>query len=500
MNLAHVLDGHDPGSIALIAAGRETSYGELTGAVDRLRGGLASHGIDIGDRVVLLCGNSTHFVTAYFAVIGLGAVAGPLNPLSPAPELQTEVARAGAKAVVVEEPSAAAWSGVDRHAVPTVEIVLAVDGAPAGDDALPFDDVMHDEPVPIAEVGADFPAVLIFTSGTAGAPRAAALSHGNLRASIRQTQTAGDVTADDVIFGVLPLFHIFGLNIVMTLGLAVGATVMLVERFNPRSSADSIRTGGVTVVPGVPAMWTAFADLEGLPAESFAHVRIALSGAAPLPVTVFRRFHERFGVEIAEGYGLTETAATVTTSLGHPIRPGSVGRALDGVDVRLVNADGDALVGDIGEVWVRGPNVFHGYYGDPAASAAVLHDGWLLTGDMATADDDGFVYLVDRAKDLVIVSGFNVFPAEVEHVLAAHPAVAEAGVVGVEHHRTGEAVKAYVVRQPGADVDEGTLIEHCLDHLARYKCPTTVVFVEELPRSDTGKLVRRRLDDEPDPT
>jgi long-chain acyl-CoA synthetase len=204
---------------------------------------------------------------------------------------------------------------------------------------------------------------------------------------------------------------------------------------------------------------------------------------------------DRFGIEIREGYGLTEASPIVTTSTGSPVRLGSVGRALHGVEIRLVNVDGDALVGDVGEVWVKGANIFAGYYDDPEATAAVLTDGWLRTGDMATTDGDGYLYLVDRSKDLIIVSGFNVYPAEVEEMLAIHPDVTEVAVVGVPHPHTGEAVKAYVVLRPGADADEEVLIEHSLDHLARYKCPTKVIFVDALPRNAAGKLVRRNLDD-----
>ena len=271
---------------------------------------------------------------------------------------------------------------------------------------------------------------------------------------------------------------------------------MLVQRFDPHSAADSIKTRRATVVPGAPAMWAAFTHFDELPADSFTTVRVALSGASKLPVPVFAAMRDRFGVEIAEGYGLTETSATVTTSLGAPIRPGSVGRAFDGVEIRLVSGDRDALVGDVGEIWVRGANVFPGYFNDPIATAAVLtEDGWLKTGDMGMADDDGYMFIVDRAKDLIIVSGFNVYPAEVEEVLATHPEVAEVGVLGVPHPHTGEAVKAFVVLTPGSDVDEETLIEHSLDRLARYKCPSKIMFVGELPRNPTGKLVRRRLDD-----
>jgi long-chain acyl-CoA synthetase len=215
-----------------------------------------------------------------------------------------------------------------------------------------------------------------------------------------------------------------------------------------------------------------------------------------LPISVAEAMRDRFGVEIREGYGLTEASPVVTTSTGGEVRFGSVGRALAGVEIRLVNADGEALVGDVGEIWVRGDNIFVGYYDDDAATASVFtEDGWLRTGDMATTDDDGYLYLVDRSKDLIIVSGFNVYPAEVEEMLITHPLVAEAAVIGVPHPHTGEAVKAYVVTVDGVELDEDALIEHSLDHLARYKCPSKILFVESLPRNASGKLVRRSLDD-----
>jgi long-chain acyl-CoA synthetase len=282
---------------------------------------------------------------------------------------------------------------------------------------------------------------------------------------------------------------------VLGMGLRVGATVVLVQRFDPATAVQSIQDRGVTVIPGAPVMWAAFAHFDGLPADTFSTVRLALSGASRLPVTVAEAMVERFGVEIREGYGLTEASPIVTTSTGAPVRFGSVGCALSGVQVRLVGSNGDALVGDVGEVWVKGDNVFAGYLDDPEATAAVFHDGWLRTGDMATADDDGYLYLVDRVKDLIIVSGFNVFPAEVEEMLITHPEVVEVGVIGVPHPHTGEAVKAYVVLQPGSLLDEEALIDFSLDHLARYKCPSKVIFVESLPRNTSGKLVRRSLDD-----
>jgi long-chain acyl-CoA synthetase len=251
----------------------------------------------------------------------------------------------------------------------------------------------------------------------------------------------------------------------------------------------------VTVVPGSPAVWVAFAHFDEAPSDSLATVRLALSGAAKLPVSVAERVLERFGVAIAEGYGLTEASPIVTSSAGLAPVFGSVGRVLNGVEVRLVDEDGgDALVGDAGEIWVKGPNVFAGYLDDPEATARVLTpDGWLRTGDIAVVDDGGSLFIVDRAKDLIIVSGFNVFPAEVEEVLAQHPAVDAAAVVGVPHPLSGEAVRAYVVVREGEHVDGDDLIDFAGRHLARYKCPSSVTFVDELPHGMTGKVLRREL-------
>jgi long-chain acyl-CoA synthetase len=242
-------------------------------------------------------------------------------------------------------------------------------------------------------------------------------------------------------------------------------------------------------------MWVAFAEFESAPPDAFRGVRLALSGAAKLPLLVAERMRDRFALTIAEGYGLTEASPIVTSSAGFEPRFGSVGKVLDGVELRLVDEDGaDALVGDVGQVWVRGPNVFAGYLDDPEATARVLTpDGWLRTGDIGLCDDDGWLYLVDRAKDLVIVSGFNVYPAEVEEVLGEHPGVADVGVTGAPDPRTGETVLAFVVREPGADVTAEELDDLAHQHLARYKCPTRIVFVDELPRNAMGKLLRREL-------
>ncbi len=267
------------------------------------------------------------------------------------------------------------------------------------------------------------------------------------------------------------------------------------QRFDPVTALDTVRDRGVTVIPGAPPMWVAWSHL---PAEALApleRVRVATTGAAKLPEQVAVTLHERCGLVLREGYGLTEASPVVTTSSGIAPRAGSVGKVVPDLELRLVDPDGtDALAGDPGEIWVRGANVFQGYWNDAEATARVLTpDGWLRTGDVAVSDDDGYVFLVDRAKDLIIVSGFNVFPAEVEEIIAELTGVADVAVVGVAHPHTGEAVKAYVVPQPEVHLDEEAVISHCQDHLARYKCPTKVLFVDELPRNLSGKVLRRSL-------
>jgi long-chain acyl-CoA synthetase len=489
-NVGEIIAGHDPATTALVSRGRATTYGDLQRQVANARGGLMALGVGRGDRVALVCQNGRHFVVAYLATVGIGAVAVPLNPTSPPSELGRELAAVGAVIAIVEPSAVAKVDSIDGATVPALRQVV---------DSAALDALMEHEPGPLAAVAADDLAVLIFTSGTAGAPRAAMLSHGNLLASIRSGHVLPDhLTPADVVYGVLPPFHIFGLNVALGATLSAGACAVLVQRFDPSTAIDTIRERGVTVLPGVPPLWESFTQMPDLPADSFAGVRLALSGAAGLPGHVAEAMQQRFGVTVREGYGLTEASPVVTTSVGIDARRGSVGKVVDGVEVRLVDEAGDdALHGDSGEIWVSGPNVFLGYLDDPEATAQVLVEAggrrWLRTGDIAVADDDGYLYLVERTKDLVIVSGFNVYPAEVEGVLAQCPGVAQAAVIGVPHPHTGEAVKAYVVPEPGAHLDEDTLIEFCLDQLARYKVPSKVLFVDELPRSVTGKLLRREL-------
>lgn len=495
MNLASIIDGHAPEHVAIVSRNQSTTYGELVDLAGRARGGLTRLGVGEGDRVALVCANGRPFVGSYLGILGIGAVAVPLNPTSPANELQRQLHAVGAKVAIVDRSAATSWAAVDRSALPALETVVAVDGAALA-DAVVATEMLDSPSVPVVDATDDQVAVMMFTSGTAGAPRVAMLTHRNLLSNLDQiASTVDHIGPDDVVYGVIPLFHIFGLNVALGMALRMGATILLVQRFDPVTALESFRSRGVTVVPGAPAMWVAFSQFDEAPTDAFAGVRLASSGAAKLPITATARLRERFGLDVGEGYGLTEASPVVTSSTGIGSRPGSVGVVLAGLEMRIVDDEGnDALVGDAGEIWLRGPNVFAGYLDDAEATARVLSaDGWLRTGDIGYCDDDGYVYLVDRAKDLVIVSGFNVFPAEVEEVLAQAPGVADVGVVGIPHPHTGEAVKAFVVLEDGAELDEEALIDYVGDHLARYKVPSKILVVDELPRNANGKLLRSSL-------
>jgi long-chain acyl-CoA synthetase len=495
-NLATIIDGHPDDAPALVSRGHVTTYAELRRQVGELRGGLTRLGVAPGDRVAVASSNNWLFAVSYLAALGAGAVAVPVNPSGPPAELQAQLAAVEAKVLIAGPGARAAAAGLDRGAL-ALETVLVPEGVDV-DGASQLNDCFGGETTPVVDRADDDLAVLLFTAGTSGAPKAAMLTHGNLRANIDQVQShpGRHVSSNDVALGVLPLFHVFGLNVVLGLMLSAGASVVLVERFDPASALDTIRERKVTLVSGAPPMYAAWAAIDGADPDSFATVRLATSGAAPLSEEVSRAFTQRFGAPIRQGYGLTEAAPVVTSALPEgPQKPTSIGVPLPGVEVRLVDEEGeDTFAGDPGEIWVRGPNVFPGYWrNEDATRTALTDDGWLRTGDIAVVDDDGWLYIVDRAKDLIIVSGFNVYPAEVEDVLIEHPGVAAVAVVGVAHPHSGETVKAFVVPEGGRLVDEDELIDFCATRLARYKCPTKVMFVESLPQGVGGKVLRRAL-------
>ena len=482
MNLVSTLLRHAelrPDAPAIVDGEITMSFSELEALAARTAASFDSLGVEPGDRVAIAAANDTSFVGAYLGALWCGAVAVPLNPLAPVAAHATEFTRVGAKVLVC-------GTGVDH--------LLELPGAIAS-GSLPDRQPMA---VEVERDDAEL-AVLLFTSGTAGAPRAAMLTHGNLTANIGQVQshTGLWVGPEDVGLASLPFFHVFGLNVALGVALAGGVRSVLMAQFDAARAVELIRREGATIVAGVPGMFASYLALSEseAPADSFQTARLAVSGAAELPESVGARFHERFGVTIYEGYGLTEAAPIVaTTAVDRSPRWGSIGPPIPGVDIRLVGPDGGEVpVGDPGEIWVHGPNVFVGYWDDPDATARVLTDGWLRTGDVAVSDDQGFLSLVDRMKDLIIVSGFNVYPAEVEDALIEHADVADAAVIGVPNDRTGEAIAAFVVPVAGRTPTLASLREHVASRLARYKVPSTLSLLDELPRNQAGKVVRRML-------
>ncbi len=478
MNLAESPSSHPDQRLALVVSSGSLSYGALEDRVARWRGALGKTGLGIGDRVVVLSGNDELFVTACLAIVGIGAVAVPLNPQSPLAELSREI-EVIAPSAIITNPDL----DLDMDATMSPSI-LAIEALDAGESA------------PLISVGPETPAVLLFTSGTAGRPKPAVLTHGNIDAAIRAMLTLPIdlLEADHVVLGVIPLFHVFGLNIVLNLGLRIGATIVLDDFRSPAQVGTLVVEHGVTLLGGPPNLWLALARSADTKPEQFESLKLALSGAAKLPPAIHGEVSHQLHVDLAEGYGLTESSAIAATAIGFDAPVGSVGRLLPGVEARIVDQDADdTFVGDPGELWVRGPMVSPGYFDAGDITPIADEEGWLHTGDLAVVDDNGYIAIVDRLKDLVIVSGFNVYPGEVEAVLVAHPSVAEAAVTGEPDPMTGEHLVAHLVPEPGNTIDIDDLIAHCRDQLARYKIPGRIEVREALPTGLGGKIRRHEL-------
>ncbi|MCW2636110.1 MAG: Acyl-CoA synthetase (AMP-forming)/AMP-acid ligase [Blastococcus sp.] len=483
-----------PDAPAIVAAGRRLSWAELDAEVDRAAAGYAARGLAPGDRVAVQLPNGLPWLRAALGALRAGLVVVPVNTAYTDPELEYVLGDSGAALLVAP---------TDRASVAGVPVCP---GPPEADGPAPE---VPDDPAALA--------FLAYTSGTTGRPRGAMLTSGALRANQEQclAMTPPPVREDDRVLLVLPLFHVYGLNGGFGLVAAVGACAVLEEIFDPRASLALMAEEAVTAVPGAPPMyqaWLALADASGNDAElrrGFAAVRMASSGAAPLPADVFTAMRDRAATTVWEGYGLTEASPVVASTLatGRP-KPTCIGGPVPGVELQLRDTaashhghttDDDAdehgsstdMEEGPGEIWVRGPNLFDGYW--PDGEDGPDAEGWLGTGDLAYRDGDGDVHLVDRRSDLILVSGFNVYPAEVERVLDAHPAIAESAVIGVPDGRTGSAVRAVVVLAPGERTTFEELQAYAAESLARYKVPTSVNFLASLPHSLTGKVSRARL-------
>ena len=520
----------DPDRPALLSADRVTTWGELDAQVDAVARGLlaldlparriedeaarqTTDGRSGGDRagagwparVAVALPNVEEFAVTLFGALRAGLVAVPVNPGYPARELRHVLTDSGAS-VLVGTPEIVAAAGAVPHAY-TREAPVA-DGPPVAEPP-----------------GGDDLAVLLYTSGTEGRPKGAMLSHRALLANHAQLAQINPrvVGPDDTVLLALPLFHAYGLNTGLGAVAYHGARGVLMNHFDPAYALELIARHQVTVVVGVPSMYTAWgllASEQPSVRQALASVRLAVCGAAPLdpPAAaglagdggqdrgVAAGFTESTGQPIFVGYGLTETAPVLTSTLLSPVpKARSIGRPIPGVELRLVGAESlaaeeswepespDSPGTDPGEIVVRGPNLFSGYWPDGRGGPDA--DGWWPTGDIAYADADSDLFLVGRVRELILVSGFNVYPREVELVLESHPGVAEAAAVGMPHPYTGQTVKAYVVRAAGSEVTADDLMRHCADQLARFKCPTAVEFVTELPRSPIGKIRKAVLGD-----
>ena len=464
-----------------VAGVRAFTFGALDARSDRLAAALRRRGVGTGDRVALLLANRLEFVDCWLALMKLGAIAVPMNVLYKGREIGHIVTDAAPVAVVTTADRAA-----DLPAGAALWDIDALSGEAEGLATVRLPVALNDE----------MPAALVYTSGTTGLAKGAVLTHGNFAANARALVAAWRITSADRYLAVLPLFHVHGLGNGIQSWLVTGCHLRLATRFRQEAALEWFESYRPTLFFGVPTMYVRLLEAPVERARPIgAGVRLFVSGSAPLPAPVLEAFADRFGHRILERYGMTETLMNVSNPYDGERRAGTVGHPLPGVEVAIRDEAGGVVPdGTSGELWVRGPNVFAGYLNDPDATARVLSpEGWLRTGDIAVADEGGHIFMVDRAKDLIIVSGFNVFPAEVEEVLTAHPDIVDAAVVGTAHPHTGEAVRAYVVLRPGTHLDEDTVVDHCRAHLARYKCPSKVLFVDQVPRNMTGKLQRYSL-------
>jgi fatty-acyl-CoA synthase len=469
-----------PERVAIRFLGAELTYVELDRRATRLAAGLAGRGLRRGDRLATLTDTSPEHVAVFFACARLGVALQPVSwRLAPA-EVAYQLADA--------EPSLLLASA--EHEELARESGAAVEMAPIGDPSLEADGDVED----VARDGD--PLLLVYTSGTTGKPKGALLTHANCFWTNLSFDRTTAMREDDVVLQVLPQFHVGGWNVQPLLAWWKGATVVLEPRFDPGRALRMIADEGVTTMMGVPATYLFLSQEPGFAGAELSSLRLAVVGGAPMPESLLEQWIER-GIEIVQGYGLTEAAPNVLCLPPEEAtrKLGFAGKPYPHVDVALRDPETGVLLegAATGELVVRGPNVFAGYWRNPEASAAALANGWLLTGDVAARDEEGFYRIAGRIKDMVVSGGENVYPAEIEDVLHAHPDVVEAAVVGVPDERWGEACAAFVVLRSGASATAEGLQEHCRGRLARFKVPKTVTFVEALPRSSMGKVLKEEL-------
>ena len=464
------------------------TYGALDSAVARAAGLLCAHGIGPGDRVGMQLPNVPYFPIIYWGALRLGAVVVPMNPLLKGGEVAYHLSDAGAKVML-------GWHGFAEAATKGC--------ADAGTECILVDPPEFDtllasaEPTDVVVDRADDdPAVIIYTSGTTGQPKGATLTHANLRAGAEVGRDLVDAGADSVALAVLPLFHVFGMNSLMNTGLIARGLLTLVPRFDPAAVLEVIQRDGVTTFGGVPTMYTALLNHPDRDQYDTSSLALCVSGGSAMPVEVLNGFDDAFGAKVLEGYGLSETTGMASFNTRDQVRkPGSIGVPVGGTEMKVVDDDDNEVAqGERGEIVLRGPFVMSGYWGRDDATETVMRGGWFHTGDIATVDEDGYFFIVDRKKDLIIRGGYNVYPREIEEVLYSHPNVLEAAVIGVAHVELGEEVGAAVVLKPGTTTSTGELQTYVKERVAAYKYPRVIWLTDELPKGPTGKILKREID------
>lgn len=486
---------------------QSSTYAELDGAVTKFAAGLAQIGVKKGDHIALLLGNSPHFVISLYGALRLGATVIPINPIYTPDEIGYIINNGDVKAVVMLDlllPLAEKMHQV----LPKVESYIVCETSQGKSTALDitalsvypklksFSQLLAAETLEFHEVKTeeDDVAIILYTSGTTGKPKGAMLTHKNLYSNAKDISDYLHMNEDDRVITTLPMFHVFCLTVALNAPLMNGATILIDPKFSPQEIFRLAKKYEPTVFAGVPTMYNFLLQYAENYGGDLSSLRLCISGGSSLPVALLKSFEKKFNVVISEGYGLSEASpVTCFNPLDRPRKPGSIGQSIINVENKVVNELGEEVpVGEVGELIVRGPNVMKGYYKMPEETQATIKDGWLYTGDLARMDEDGYFYIVDRKKELIIVGGFNVYPREVEEVLYEHDGVVEAAVIGVPDPNLGEAVKCYVVKKNEA-LTEDELLDYCSHHLAKYKIPSSIEFIEELPKNTTGKILRRAL-------
>ena len=500
LNLATILRESafaHPEKEAIVLHPFRLSYAQLDALSNQVASSLRARGLKVGEKVAIMLPNVPQFVISYFGVLKAGGVVVPMNVLLKAPEVSFYLSDSGARLLLTWEDFAGeAMKGAPAGVTTFVVNRPGSDAMPEG--ALSFNELMAGSPTfEMEPTSADDTAVILYTSGTTGRPKGAELTHFNLYMNCTISGGLFGFRDDDVGLAVLPLFHSFGQSSVMNVSLRYGGTISLVPRFEVAAVCEAIQRDRVTVFSGVPTMYFGLLHDPQVAAYDLSSLRVAVSGGASMPGEVMTTFERRFGVTILEGYGLSETSPTASFNQSlEDRRFGSIGKRIWGVDMKIFDdGDGPLPAGkdNVGEIVIRGHNVMKGYYNQPEATAEAFKGGWFHSGDMGYQDEDGFFFIVDRKKELIIRGGFNVYPREIEEVLYAHPAVQEAAVIGVPDERLGEEVSAVVSLKAGQSVTEEELIAFTKERVAAYKYPRTIRFVDSLPKGPTGKILKKEL-------